>query len=117
MAVDGLRFTRRIMAASALAKYQPEEWKPGPQIQSEEELAHAAGDLGTTISTWVTGCGLTHFREYLGQHEVVQVHERRRDDSHAEECHHAAGTGISVPRLRQRHGDDRQDSKYTDEEL
>jgi choline dehydrogenase len=49
VAVNGLRFTRRIMAARALAKYQPEEWKPGPQIQSEEELARAAGDLGTTI--------------------------------------------------------------------
>jgi choline dehydrogenase len=49
VAVDGLRFTRRIMAAKALAKYQPEEWKPGPQIRSEEELARAAGDLGTTI--------------------------------------------------------------------
>jgi choline dehydrogenase len=49
VAVEGLRFTRRIMAAKALAKYQPEEWKPGPQVQSEEELARAAGDLGTTI--------------------------------------------------------------------
>ena len=37
------------MAAQALAKYQPEEWKPGPQIQSDDELARAAGDLGTTI--------------------------------------------------------------------
>jgi choline dehydrogenase len=49
VAVEGLRFTRRIMAAKALAKYRPEEWKPGPQVQSEEELARAAGDLGTTI--------------------------------------------------------------------
>jgi choline dehydrogenase len=37
------------MAAKALAKYRPEEWKPGPQVQTEEELARAAGDLGTTI--------------------------------------------------------------------
>ena len=29
MAVDGMRFTRRIMAAKALAQYQPEEYRPG----------------------------------------------------------------------------------------
>ncbi len=56
VAVDGLRFTRRIMAAKALAKYRPEEWKPGPQIQSEAELARAAGDLGTTIFHPVGTC-------------------------------------------------------------
>ena len=56
VAVDGLRFTRRIMAAKALAKYQPEEWKPGPQIQSEAELTRAAGDLGTTIFHPVGTC-------------------------------------------------------------
>ncbi len=30
VAVDAIRFTRRIMQAKALAKYQPEELKPGP---------------------------------------------------------------------------------------
>ena len=56
VAVDGLRFTRRIMAAKALARYQPEEWKPGPQIQSDDDLARAAGDLGTTIFHPVGTC-------------------------------------------------------------
>src|ERR687897_459102 len=33
VAVDAMRFTRRIMATKALAKYQPEEYKPGSSIQ------------------------------------------------------------------------------------
>jgi choline dehydrogenase len=56
VAVDGIRFSRRIMAAGALAKYRPEEWKPGPAAQSPEELARAAGDLGTTIFHPVSTC-------------------------------------------------------------
>jgi choline dehydrogenase len=56
VAVDSMRFTRRIMAAKALAKYSPEEWKPGPQVQSDDELQKAAGDLGTTIFHPVGTC-------------------------------------------------------------
>ena len=48
VAVDGMRFTRRIMASKALQKYEPEEFRPGPEIQSEQELEKAAGELGTT---------------------------------------------------------------------
>jgi choline dehydrogenase len=49
VAVDGMRFTRRIMSARALSRYQPEEFRPGPQVQDDEALARAAGELGTTI--------------------------------------------------------------------
>ena len=56
VAVEGLRFTRRIMAADALSAFAPEELKPGPDIQSEEDLASAAGDLGTTIFHPVGTC-------------------------------------------------------------
>jgi choline dehydrogenase len=56
VAVDSVRFTRRIMAAKALTKYSPEEWKPGPQVQSDDELEKAAGDLGTTIFHPVGTC-------------------------------------------------------------
>ena len=56
IAVDGVRFTRRIMAARALARFQPEEFKPGPALQSDEELLAAAGDLGTTIFHPVGTC-------------------------------------------------------------
>ena len=56
VAVAGLRFTRRIMAAQALARFEPQEWQPGPEVESDEELAHAARDLGTTIFHPVGTC-------------------------------------------------------------
>jgi choline dehydrogenase len=32
-----------------MARYRPEEFRPGPHLQGEEELARVAGDIGTTI--------------------------------------------------------------------
>jgi choline dehydrogenase len=49
LAAESLRITRRIVAQPALAKYQPQEWRPGVQYQSDEELARLAGDIATTI--------------------------------------------------------------------
>ncbi len=49
VAADAIRLTRRIMAQPALAHYAPEEMKPGESFQSDVDLAHAAGDIGTTI--------------------------------------------------------------------
>ncbi|MBC7700535.1 GMC family oxidoreductase N-terminal domain-containing protein [Aquabacterium sp.] len=49
VAADSLRLTRRIVAQPALAKYQPAEWKPGVQFESDEDLARLAGDIATTI--------------------------------------------------------------------
>jgi choline dehydrogenase len=49
VAADSLRVTRRIVAQPALSKYQPQEFKPGPQYQSDEELARLAGDIASTI--------------------------------------------------------------------
>jgi len=49
VAADSLRVTRRIVAQPALAAYQPQEWKPGVQYQSDEDLARLAGDIATTI--------------------------------------------------------------------
>ena len=56
VAVDALRFTRRIMAARALQKYSPTEWKPGREVSEDVDLLHAAGDLGTTIFHPVGTC-------------------------------------------------------------
>jgi choline dehydrogenase len=56
VAADSLRLTRKIVAAPALQKYQPEEWRPGPNVQSDAELAQAAGDLGATIFHPVGTC-------------------------------------------------------------
>ena len=49
VAADSLRITRRIVAQPALARYKPEEFKPGVQYQTDEELARLAGDIATTI--------------------------------------------------------------------
>ena len=49
VAADSLRVTRRIVGQSALAPYQPEEFKPGVQFQTDDELARLAGDIATTI--------------------------------------------------------------------
>jgi choline dehydrogenase len=56
VAVAGLKFTRRIMAAKALAKFAPSEWLPGPGVVTDAELRRAAGDLGTTIYHPVGTC-------------------------------------------------------------
>ncbi len=50
IAAESLRQVRRIVSQPALAKYQPEEWKPGVQFQSDDELARLAGDIASTIS-------------------------------------------------------------------
>ena len=60
VAVAGLRFTRRIMAATALARFEPEEWKPGADLESDDELRRVAGDLGTTIFHPVGTCKMGH---------------------------------------------------------
>jgi choline dehydrogenase len=49
VAADSLRVTRNIVAQPALASYAPQEWKPGVQFQSDDDLARLAGDIGTTI--------------------------------------------------------------------
>ena len=49
VAADALRLTRHIVSMPALAPYEPVEYLPGPQYQTDEELAVAAGMVGTTI--------------------------------------------------------------------
>jgi choline dehydrogenase len=56
VAADAIRLTRRIAAAPALKRFEPEEFLPGPAIQSDEELAKAAGQIGTTIFHPVGTC-------------------------------------------------------------
>ncbi|ART70064.1 choline dehydrogenase [Mycobacterium dioxanotrophicus] len=61
IAVKGLRMTRKIMAAPALARYGPQELLPGPDLVSDEDLQHAAGELGTTIFHPVGTCTMGAF--------------------------------------------------------
>jgi choline dehydrogenase len=56
VAAESIKLTRRIVAQAALAKYEPEEFKPGAALQTDEELAKAAGDIGTTIFHPVGTC-------------------------------------------------------------
>jgi choline dehydrogenase-like flavoprotein len=50
IAADSLRLTRRLMRQPALARYHPDEFRPGPAADdSDTALIHAAGDIGTTI--------------------------------------------------------------------
>jgi Choline dehydrogenase and related flavoproteins len=71
VAADGMRFTRRVMAAPALAKYSPEEWRPGPSVESDAGLVMAAGDLGTTIFHPVSTCK-------MGGDDMAVVDDRLR---------------------------------------
>ena len=56
VAAESLRLTRRIVSQPALARYAPQEIKPGIQFDTDEELAHLAGDIGTTIFHPVGTC-------------------------------------------------------------
>ena len=49
VAADSLRVTRKIMSQAAMAAFEPEEFKPGMQYQTDEELARLAGDIASTI--------------------------------------------------------------------
>jgi choline dehydrogenase-like flavoprotein len=49
VAVASLRLVRRIAAQPPLAKYHPEEMKPGASVTSDADMASAAADVGTTI--------------------------------------------------------------------
>ncbi len=55
-AAQALRLTRRITQQAALAPYKPVEYLPGPSFTSDEQLAHAAGNIGTTIFHPVGTC-------------------------------------------------------------
>ena len=49
VAANSLRLTRRIMAQAPLAPFTPQEYLPGIEFESDEDLAKKAGDIGTTI--------------------------------------------------------------------
>jgi choline dehydrogenase len=56
VAAAAIRLTRRICAASAMARFAPKEYRPDAELQSEAELVRAAGDIGTTIFHPVGTC-------------------------------------------------------------
>ena len=56
VAADALRLTRGIVAAPALQRFAPQEYKPGPHYQTQAELVQAASEIGTTIFHPVGTC-------------------------------------------------------------
>ncbi|MBN2692002.1 MAG: GMC family oxidoreductase N-terminal domain-containing protein [Burkholderiaceae bacterium] len=76
VAADSLRLTRRIVAQPALARYAPEEFKPGTQFQTDAELARLAGDIATTI---FHPAGTTAMGRADDPHAVVDARLRVRD--------------------------------------
>jgi choline dehydrogenase-like flavoprotein len=49
VAVDAMRLVRRIVARPPLARFKPQEFRPGEAARSDAELLAAARALGTTI--------------------------------------------------------------------
>ena len=56
VAAAALNVTRRIVSSPALSRYAPEEYRPGIHYRTEDELAEAAGLIGTTIFHPVGTC-------------------------------------------------------------
>lgn len=56
VAAKSIRLTRRIAAQPAFARLRPEEYRPGPAFETDEDLRRAAGDIGTTIFHPVGTC-------------------------------------------------------------
>lgn len=71
VAADAIRLTRKICAAPALARFAPEEFKPGAHIASDGDLARAAGDIASTIFHPVSTCK-------MGQDDRAVVDPRLR---------------------------------------
>lgn len=55
-AAKAIQLTRKIAAQPALQAYQPEEYLPGSNYQTDEDLIVAAGNIGTTIFHPVGTC-------------------------------------------------------------
>lgn len=49
VAVNAMRLTRSIVSQPAFARFRPQEYKPGPSYENDDDLARAAGEIGTTI--------------------------------------------------------------------
>jgi choline dehydrogenase len=56
VAADAIRLTRRIVSAPALKQFNPVEYLPGEELQTDEQLQEAAARIGTTIFHPVGTC-------------------------------------------------------------
>jgi choline dehydrogenase-like flavoprotein len=58
VAAQSIRLARKIISQPAMKKYNPKEYAPGIQFQSEDDLKKVAGDIGTTIFHPVGTCAM-----------------------------------------------------------
>ena len=73
VAADAIRLTRRIVAAPALASFEPVEYLPGASLHSEAQLREAASAIGTTIFHPVGTCKMGQGRDAVVD-ERLRVH-------------------------------------------
>lgn len=87
VAAESLRLTRKIVESPALKPYTPDEYKPGKQFQTDDELIKAAGDIGTTIfhpvGTCKMGCDGDPMAVLDSQLRVRGIHHLRVVDASA----------------------------------
>jgi len=69
--IAGMRFTRDIFAAPAIAEYSVQETLPGPDVQTDDELIDYARHFGNTIYHPVGTCR-------MGQGPSAVVDDRLR---------------------------------------
>jgi len=58
VAAQSIKLARKIISQPAMKKYNPKEYAPGIQFQSEDDLKKVAGDIGTTIFHPVGTCAM-----------------------------------------------------------
>jgi len=58
VAAQSIKLARKIVSQRAMRKYNPKEYAPGSDFQSDEDLKKVAGDIGTTIFHPVGTCAM-----------------------------------------------------------
>jgi len=58
VAAQSIKLARKIISQPAMKKYNPKEYAPGIQFQSEDDLKKVAGNIGTTIFHPVGTCAM-----------------------------------------------------------
>jgi choline dehydrogenase len=87
VALDAMRLTRKIVSQPSLKPYCPVEYKPGAHLVNDDELRHAAGEIGTTIFHPVGTCKMGSLSDPLAvldsQMRVIGVKGLRVVDASA----------------------------------
>ena len=73
VAANSIRVTRNIMSQLALSQFNPQEYQPGSNIVSDEDLALAAGNISSTMFHPVGTCKMGNDSNSV-VNEKLQVH-------------------------------------------